>query len=264
MRLSGRFSWTIVTLALPLAHCATSEDPSETARGGASTGGFGNTGTIAGSTAQPKAGSPSIPAGGSGGRPAAGGSAGATAGSGASAGKSVFGGSGTTNGGMGGSAGGSVGTAGMSSSGAPAGGSNGGSNAGSGAGGDVTVDHCTDGMTSGDETDEDCGGSCDPCALGKTCGVAADCAGKNCNANLCAASNHCAFGWRDDPCGQTCLTQTQSNTKRCADILDCYIENECDPSTCSDNDQKCGQNTLKVDAAPFPAAETVYECMCKA
>jgi hypothetical protein len=78
-----------------------------------------------------------------------------------------------------------------------------------------------------------------------------------------ADPNHCAFGWRDDPCGQTCLTQTQSNTKRCADILDCYIQNDCTPDTCSLNDQKCGQNTLKVDAAPFPAAKTVYDCLCK-
>jgi hypothetical protein len=80
---------------------------------------------------------------------------------------------------------------------------------------------------------------------------------------VCGTPGHCAFGWRDDPCGETCLEQTQSNTKRCAEILDCYVEKDCAPDTCSSNDQKCGLNTLKVDAAPYPPAKTVYDCMCK-
>ncbi|MGZ3450025.1 MAG: lamin tail domain-containing protein [Polyangiales bacterium] len=49
---------------------------------------------------------------------------------------------------------------------------------------------CTDLVKNGAETDKDCGGgTCDACALDKTCAVATDCVSGNCVANVCAV-NH--------------------------------------------------------------------------
>lgn len=48
-----------------------------------------------------------------------------------------------------------------------------------------TASHCLDQIKSGDETDVDCGGSCPPCALGKSCKVNADCTPGVCRTNVC-------------------------------------------------------------------------------
>ena len=44
---------------------------------------------------------------------------------------------------------------------------------------------CGDGVKNGTETDIDCGGTCGPCGVGKTCIQAADCAPALCSANKC-------------------------------------------------------------------------------
>lgn len=44
---------------------------------------------------------------------------------------------------------------------------------------------CTDGLVNGDETDEDCGGTCDKCERGKICKVKGDCASGFCTAGRC-------------------------------------------------------------------------------
>src|SRR5690348_5063006 len=44
---------------------------------------------------------------------------------------------------------------------------------------------CNDGKKDGDETDVDCGGSCAPCATGKTCAKSSDCASAACLNNMC-------------------------------------------------------------------------------
>jgi cysteine-rich repeat protein len=46
---------------------------------------------------------------------------------------------------------------------------------------------CTDAILSGDETDVDCGGSCEPCALGDACLVGTDCESGECTGNVCTA-----------------------------------------------------------------------------
>jgi len=46
---------------------------------------------------------------------------------------------------------------------------------------------CDDRVANGDETDVDCGGSCDPCSNGEGCAVAGDCNSGRCAAGTCAA-----------------------------------------------------------------------------
>ena len=49
-----------------------------------------------------------------------------------------------------------------------------------GPNGICTTPTCSDGAQNGDETDIDCGGSCAPCDLSKTCNIGADCATDSC------------------------------------------------------------------------------------
>ena len=46
---------------------------------------------------------------------------------------------------------------------------------------------CIDGLENGDETDVDCGGSCSPCANGKSCLGNSDCASGLCSGGTCIA-----------------------------------------------------------------------------
>lgn len=47
--------------------------------------------------------------------------------------------------------------------------------------------HCLDGNLSGDESDVDCGGSCEKCEDGKTCKTNEDCQSNKCDGSICAA-----------------------------------------------------------------------------
>lgn len=55
------------------------------------------------------------------------------------------------------------------------------------AGACVAAASCGDQLRNGDETDVDCGGSCNPCAAGRTCLVAADCRSGDCAGGSCQA-----------------------------------------------------------------------------
>ncbi len=57
--------------------------------------------------------------------------------------------------------------------------------------GDSRPGHCGNGVLDSDESDVDCGGSCGPCALGKTCANSTDCASGWCSsARVCASSSY--------------------------------------------------------------------------
>ncbi|MFP6686337.1 MAG: hypothetical protein VB934_16580, partial [Polyangiaceae bacterium] len=70
--------------------------------------------------------------------------------------------------------------------------------------GSCVLKNCTDKLKNGDETDVDCGGSCDPCENTKVCGANGDCESGYCNTSGgsggsggSAAAGVCA------PCTQT-------------------------------------------------------------
>jgi hypothetical protein len=96
------------------------------------------------------------------------------------------GGDGGAPGGSGGAPGGSGGGGGSGGVGAATVG--GGGMGATGAEGGATS-HCNDGKLSGDETDEDCGGSCEACTLGDDCQVAGDC-----RSGVCAGTCACGDG----------------------------------------------------------------------
>ena len=48
--------------------------------------------------------------------------------------------------------------------------------------------HCYDALMDQGESDKDCGGQCQPCAVGAKCNQSSDCATQTCQANLCRAT----------------------------------------------------------------------------
>jgi hypothetical protein len=77
-----------------------------------------------------------------------------------------------------------------------------------------------------------------------------------------ALGSGCLMSWRDNEACDTCTSQTQGDKKACAQVLDCYLQNDCGPTTCADNDDECGANTIQQGTAPYPIAEEVYDCIC--
>lgn len=87
----------------------------------------------------------------------------------------------------------------------------------------VPADRCRDRVRDGDETDVDCGGSCQPCTAGAGCVAPGDCQTAGCDANVCRAPS-CSDGVRDGfesdvDCGGVCgvcqLGQVCFNTGDC-------------------------------------------------
>jgi hypothetical protein len=48
----------------------------------------------------------------------------------------------------------------------------------------------------------------------------------------------------------------------CQDVLDCYVENDCGPDSCTGVNDACGQNEIDQGTAPYEFANPVYECLC--
>lgn len=77
-----------------------------------------------------------------------------------------------------------------------------------------------------------------------------------------AVGSGCLMSWRDNDACDTCTPQTQGDKKACAQVLDCYLQNDCGPATCAGNDDECGPNTIQQGTAPYPIAQDVYDCIC--
>ena len=73
---------------------------------------------------------------------------------------------------------------------------------------------------------------------------------------------NCLIGWQNNTaCAQPCLSRTQSDQAACVQVLNCYQNNFCGPSTCGTGGQVCGPNTLGFGNAPYPYAQQVFNCI---
>lgn len=91
------------------------------------------------------------------------------------------------------------------------GGAGGGPSGGSGGSGGGAS--CQDGMKSGSESDVDCGGSCPPCPLGKTCGSDADCSSNKCaQGKCCTVTSYEATTGDVSGTGDVCCNSGDSRT----------------------------------------------------
>ena len=87
---------------------------------------------------------------------------------------------------------------------------------------------CRDRVRDGDETDIDCGGSCQPCWAMKGCGRPEDCQSQACDAGVCRAPT-CSDGVRDGyesdvDCGSSC--------GKCAAGKVCAADSDCASNNC--------------------------------
>lgn len=95
---------------------------------------------------------------------------------------------------------------------------------------------CRDRVRDGDETDVDCGGSCQPCAAAKQCSRAEDCQSNACDAGSCRAAT-CSDGVRDGyesdvDCGGSC--------GKCAPGAACAADWDCASDNCSNGPASLG------------------------
>ena len=89
---------------------------------------------------------------------------------------------------------------------------------------------CDDLEQNGDETDVDCGGSCDPCVAGQSCLANEDCVSGTCEGDLCAAAPGCNDNIQnndetDVDCGGSC--------DPCALTQACLIDEDCLSGLCA-------------------------------
>lgn len=75
------------------------------------------------------------------------------------------------------------------------------------------------------------------------------------------SAGHCLENWQGSRC-DTCSDQEQSDRAACAQVLACYLENDCGPDTCSGDLDVCGVNAIGAGRAPFAIATAVYACRC--
>ena len=88
---------------------------------------------------------------------------------------------------------------------------------------------CRDRIKDGDETDIDCGGSCQTCWAGKSCSAPTDCQSRACDAGTCrmhTCSDGVKDGYESDvDCGSSCGT--------CAAGQVCAADSDCASGNCS-------------------------------
>ncbi len=132
---------------------------------------------------------------------------------------------------------------------------------------------CTDGIENGTETDVDCGGgTCAPCAEGKSCLVNADCIDDTCHAGTCMAPapKLCADGIKDgnetdiDCGGGTC--PPCSIARSCKANADC-ASNACDALTlvcaasqCTDQLQDGSETDVDCGGGVCPSCSIGKKC----
>jgi hypothetical protein len=79
---------------------------------------------------------------------------------------------------------------------------------------------------------------------------------------LLTLPRNCLIQWQNNTtCAQPCLSRTQGDQAACVDVLNCYENHHCGPSTCATGDQVCGPNTLGFGNAPYPFAQQVFNCI---
>jgi len=96
--------------------------------------------------------------------------------------------------------------------------------------GDIDYHVCANGVKDSDETDVDCGGSCDACKAGSVCKVSADCVSINCENGICAEAT----------CTDSIINQGESDVDcggnycdACSEGLSCVYHRDCASGYCT-------------------------------
>ena len=128
---------------------------------------------------------------------------------------------------------------------------------------------CGDGAKNGDETDVDCGGSCDACGDGKGCGAAKDCASGDCINGKCGAlPQACLDGKKDgDETGVDCGGKVCGPCKDgggCKAAADCAsgvcTGGTCQAAACDDKAKNGSETGVDCGGAECPKCPTGGTC----
>ena len=118
---------------------------------------------------------------------------------------------------------------------------------------------CDDQIRNGEETDVDCGGSCNRCEAGQSCHADADCIDSTCVSGTCTPLP--CFNGRQDgdetdvDCGGTCRT--------CAGGRACRADTDCASGTCGASGTCAGLRAVAFDRSIVDAAgEKPYALFC--
>lgn len=131
---------------------------------------------------------------------------------------------------------------------------------------EVDTNTCANGMLDADETDIDCGGSCDACKAGSSCDVAADCTSLNCAGNICQEST-CSDviinqGESDFDCGGNYCGACQEGMQ-CVYHKDClsgYCSSRvCSAPSCSDNIQNGAETGIDCGGTCGACETLIYQ-----
>ncbi len=90
---------------------------------------------------------------------------------------------------------------------------------------------CADGVTNQDETDQDCGGACPPCADGLHCLEGADCAVAYCRPDGICGAPTCDDAWTNGD--ETDLNCGGGDCPSCANGQHCLVRSDCASRVCS-------------------------------
>lgn len=132
-----------------------------------------------------------------------------------------------------------------------------------GAGGSTAASgslNCADGIQNGAETSVDCGGLCGPCALGKACGGASDCASEQCSDGVCC----------DAPCKGACVACVAVKTGAPDGVCTAFKvgldpDAECaetEPSTCGALGAGCNGDEAAPACKVHPAGVSCGAAVC--
>ncbi len=126
---------------------------------------------------------------------------------------------------------------------------------------------CDDGEQNGNETDVDCGGSCEDCLPGEGCATGTDCTTGVCTGGICAEPS-CTDGVHngdetDVDCGGPTCGGCPSGSD-CDEDADCLsqscVDSHCAPSACTDGIQNGSETDVDCGGPTCPGCELGDAC----
>ncbi len=116
---------------------------------------------------------------------------------------------------------------------------------------------CSNDLKDGDETDIDCGGSCESCSEGRNCSIDSDCLSEFCNASNKCQPESCNDGRKngdetDIDCGGSCPD--------CSIGDDCDDDSDCDSRNCDSSTKKCVEQRDSCTNSRLDPDETDIDC----
>jgi len=121
---------------------------------------------------------------------------------------------------------------------------------------------CSNGLKDQDESDEDCGGSCEGCTEGKSCIANSDCQENNCNSSSQCQGASCSDGIEngdesDEDCGGSCNDCDPGDS--CNRDSDCTTRN-CVSGVCEEEEDTCNNHKLDNDETDVDCGGNCPRC----